>query len=167
MTASTELKKSGDHASRTPMVFPRNTQDKKLSKRCSDSVSSHIFCYVKNSGTITNFCSRNASALFSALNNHYQTLGNSSKTRLWSFTNSNLAAWHTQLSPSTLSNVKQCFIFISRLFHCLVDNYILKVCPRNRKLDSNLFSPLNVLNWLSGSKMRPTMFFAPSKSCLK
>ena len=29
----------GEHAVRTPKVFPKNTQDKKLSKRCLDSIS--------------------------------------------------------------------------------------------------------------------------------
>ena len=32
-----------EHAPRTPKVFPRNTQGKKLSKRCLDSASSHMF----------------------------------------------------------------------------------------------------------------------------
>ena len=36
--------KSGEHAPRTPKVFPRNTQVKKLSKRCLDSGSDHMFC---------------------------------------------------------------------------------------------------------------------------
>ena len=34
----------GEHAPGTPKVFPRNTQVKKLSKRCLDSGSDHTFC---------------------------------------------------------------------------------------------------------------------------
>ena len=34
----------GEHAPGTPKAFPRNKQGKKLSKRCSDSVSSHVIC---------------------------------------------------------------------------------------------------------------------------
>ena len=52
----TRVKKSrehGEHAARTPKVFPRNTQGKILSKICSDSVSSHIFC--ENSLIYQNF----------------------------------------------------------------------------------------------------------------
>ena len=33
-----------EHAPGTPKAFPRNTQGKKLSTWCSDSVSSHIIC---------------------------------------------------------------------------------------------------------------------------
>ena len=41
------VEKSGEHcvpAPGTPKVSPRNTQGKKLSKRCSYTVSSHKFC---------------------------------------------------------------------------------------------------------------------------
>ena len=34
----------GEHAPRTPKGFPWNTQGKKLSKGCLDSISGHMFC---------------------------------------------------------------------------------------------------------------------------
>ena len=46
-TQSWKSGEHGEHAPGTPKVFPRNTQGKELSKRCLDSVSSHMFC--KNS----------------------------------------------------------------------------------------------------------------------